>query len=58
MEKAVDSALNLYKLVQGEGDFEKSIAIALNCGEDTDCTCATMGAVYGILFGAKNIPEK
>lgn len=42
----------------GEGDFGKSLAIALNCGEDADCTVATMGAVFGILNGIENIPEK
>lgn len=42
----------------GEGDFDKSLSITLNCGEDTDCTVATMGAVYGILNGIDNIPEK
>lgn len=42
----------------GEGDFGKSLSIALNCGEDTDCTCATLGAVMGILCGEKKIPDK
>jgi len=42
----------------GEGDFGKSLAIAVNCGEDTDCTAATMGALYGILNGVDGIPEE
>lgn len=42
----------------GEGDFEKSMLVSLNCGEDTDCTCATLGAVFGILKGYDAIPEK
>ena len=41
-----------------EGDFEKSMLISLNCGEDTDCTCATLGSVFGILKGYDAIPEK
>lgn len=32
----------------GEGDFGKSICIAVNCGFDTDCTGATLGALLGI----------
>ena len=32
--------------------------IALNCGYDTDCTCATAGAILGIIGGAGAIPEQ
>ena len=42
----------------GEGDFERSICIAAGCGEDGDCTAATLGAIMGIILGAKGIPEK
>lgn len=45
-------------LLFGQGDFGKTICIATNCGDDTDCTAATAGAVMGILTGAENIPEK
>ena len=33
----------------GEGDFSRTICIAVNCGMDTDCTGATVGALMGIL---------
>ncbi len=33
----------------GGGDFGESICIAVNCGADTDCTGATLGALLGIL---------
>ncbi|MBQ9788332.1 MAG: ADP-ribosylglycohydrolase family protein [Lentisphaeria bacterium] len=36
-------------LVLGGGDFGKSVCIAVNCGEDADCTGATLGAILGIL---------
>ena len=42
----------------GEGDFGKSICIANNCGEDTDCTAATLGAILGIAGGLTAIPQK
>ncbi len=42
----------------GDGDFGKSISIATNCGDDTDCQPATLGAILGILGGTKGIPEK
>lgn len=36
-------------LILGEGDFGKSVCMAVNCGEDADCTGATLGAIMGIL---------
>lgn len=45
-------------LLYGEGDFGRSLILANNCGEDTDCTCATLGALLGILYGASGLPEK
>ncbi len=42
----------------GEGDFGDSILKAVNCGEDTDCTGATLGAIMGIVHGAEAIPAK
>ena len=43
-------------LLYGEGDFLKSLIYAINCGDDTDCTGATVGAILGILGGRKAIP--
>ena len=34
-------------LLWGEGDFKKSMITAINCGDDTDCTGATVGATLG-----------
>jgi hypothetical protein len=42
----------------GDNDFGKSICIAVNCGDDTDCTGATLGSIFGIIGGTKAIPEK
>lgn len=42
----------------GEGDFEKAITAAVNCGYDTDCTGATLGAILGVIYGADGIPSK
>ncbi|HVK04187.1 MAG TPA: ADP-ribosylglycohydrolase family protein [Armatimonadaceae bacterium] len=38
-------------LVHGRADFIESEMIALNCGFDTDCSCATAGALLGIVSG-------
>ena len=44
-------------LLWGEGDFKKSMTTAINCGDDTDCTGATVGATMGILYGTAGIPD-
>lgn len=45
-------------LLYGEGDFTKSICCAVNCGDDTDCTGATVGSIMGIILGRDGIPKK
>jgi ADP-ribosylglycohydrolase len=42
----------------GDGDFGKSICTAVNCGYDTDCTGATLGAILGVILGGKGLPER
>lgn len=42
----------------GGSDFEKSITTAVNCGYDTDCTGATLGAILGVIGGSESIPQK
>ncbi len=42
-------AFTLLALLDGDGDFSRSICTANNCGKDTDCTAATVGALLGIL---------
>jgi ADP-ribosylglycohydrolase len=39
-------------------DFGDKLCKAVNCAYDTDCTGATLGALLGILGGAKAIPKK
>ncbi|MBQ7901233.1 MAG: ADP-ribosylglycohydrolase family protein [Clostridia bacterium] len=49
-------AFTVLGLIYGEGDFKKSIIYAIDCGDDTDCTGATCGALLGIIMGADKIP--
>jgi ADP-ribosylglycohydrolase len=39
-------------------EFGEKLCKAVNCGYDTDCTGATLGALLGILHGTAGIPEK
>jgi len=45
-------------LLYGGGDFGSVLCTAVNCGEDTDCTGATAGSIFGLMHGAEAIPEK
>jgi hypothetical protein len=44
-------------LLWGEGDFKKTMITAINCGDDTDCTAATVGSIMGIKDGMAGIPS-
>jgi len=44
-------------LLYGE-DFGDAICKAVNCGWDTDCTGATVGAIWGIINGRSGLPEE
>ena len=47
----------LLGMLWGGGDFKKSMIATLNCGDDTDCTGATLGSVLGIIGGTTALPE-
>lgn len=44
-------------LLYGEGDFKKSMIHAINCGDDTDCTGATIGSIMALMGGMAAIPQ-
>ena len=43
-------------LLYGEGDYKKSMLAAINCGDDTDCTGATIGSIMGLMGGTACVP--
>ncbi|MCE0499773.1 MAG: ADP-ribosylglycohydrolase family protein [Methylacidiphilales bacterium] len=51
-------AITILGLLYGGEDFGKVLCTAVNCGEDTDCTAATAGSIYGIIRGCASIPAK
>jgi len=53
-----DAGIVNLTLLYGKGDFEKSLLLAASYGHDTDCNCATVGALLGCISGADAIPKK
>lgn len=57
----IDAKLNgayiVIGLLYGQGDFQKTMEIAIRCGQDTDCNSANAAAVLGIIKGYNGIPE-
>ncbi len=50
--------ITLLSLLKGNLDIIKTGMDALNCGFDTDCTCATAGAVIGVIRGAQSLIDE
>ena len=53
-----NNAVIALALLYGEGDFEKTISIAVTAGWDTDTNAADVGPVMGIILGPRAISEK
>ena len=48
----------VYGLLFGKNDYEKSMCIAVNFGEDTDCTAGTIAALFGLMYGYEIFDKK
>ncbi|MBO9605465.1 MAG: ADP-ribosylglycohydrolase family protein [Paenibacillaceae bacterium] len=57
MDAPSNAAIVVIAWLYGRGDFGESLCIAVNCGEDTDCTAATLGAIFGIIGGIDSLPS-
>lgn len=50
-------AFTLIGLLYHPNDFDQALLITTNCGYDTDCTAATLGAMWGLVYGDR-FPER
>ncbi|MFJ8894702.1 ADP-ribosylglycohydrolase family protein [Leifsonia sp. NPDC102414] len=53
-----NSALLAFALTRGDGDFERTITLAVSGGWDTDSVGATAGSIAGALTGARELPAR
>jgi len=53
-----NAALTVAGLLYGKGSYQRTIALTVMGGVDTDCTGATAGSIVGAMLGAKRLPRK
>ncbi|MDX9972699.1 MAG: ADP-ribosylglycohydrolase family protein [FCB group bacterium] len=53
----VNGAAIVLAMLYGEGDFSKSVNLAVMLGYDNDCNAGTVAAILGAMNGAGAIPE-
>ena len=58
IDSKLNSAYVLIGLLYGNGDFEQSMRIAIQCGQDSDCNPSSVGGILGNWLGETNIPDK
>jgi ADP-ribosylglycohydrolase len=51
-----NAAIVAAALLWGEGDFTRTIGLAVEGGWDTDCNGATVGSVFGAMHGTEALP--
>jgi hypothetical protein len=58
LDVRINGAYVYMGLLYGDGDFWKSMNIAMRCGLDSDCNPSTVGGILGTTLGMKGIPQK
>jgi len=53
-----NAALIAAALLWGDGDFGRTVGLAVQGGWDTDCTAATAGSAFGAMHGAGGVPAR
>ncbi|MDD2268826.1 MAG: ADP-ribosylglycohydrolase family protein [Eubacteriales bacterium] len=57
IDAKMNSGYILIGLLYGEGDFNKSMQISMQCGQDSDCNPSSVGAILGNFYGFEKLPE-
>lgn len=57
IDATVNSAYIIIGLLYGQGDYTKTLDIAMRCGQDSDCNPASAGGILGTMLGYSRIPE-
>jgi len=58
LDVRINGAYVYLGLLYGEGDFWKSMNIAMRCGLDSDCNPSTVAGILGTALGMSGIPKK
>lgn len=58
IDAKINGAYVVLALLYGEGDIEKTMDIAVRCGQDSDCNTSSAAGVLGVLKGYAAIEEK
>ena len=53
-----NAAMMVIGLLFGKGDFEETLRITTQCGQDADTTASQVGALMGVIVGESGIPAK
>ena len=58
IDAKINGAYIALGLLGGNGDFEKTMEIAIRCGQDSDCNPSSAAGVLGVITGYRAIPDK
>ena len=53
-----NGAIIVHSLLYGNGDFGRTISIAVMDGDDTDCNAGNVGTIVGVFNGSKGIDKR
>ena len=58
IDAKINGAYIVMGLLYGDSDFDKTIAIATRCGQDSDCNPSNAAGVLFTTIGFENLPER
>jgi len=58
VESAINTGATVLALLYGQGDFKRTVQIAVLAGWDCDCNPATAGGLLGIVHGFSGLPAE